>query len=61
MSVAQGVKGRTELARLVAAGRLDLDHRCAVIGEHLRAQRPSEHPRQINHAQAGKGCARGKG
>ncbi len=38
-----GLGGRPGVARGVAAGRLDLDHLGAVIGQHLAGQRPENH------------------
>ena len=50
---------RREIARLVtAAGRLDLDHFGAEIGQHLRRERASQHPRQIENLDALKGQRR---
>ena len=44
--------GRGEAAGVVAgAGALDLDHVGAEIGQHLRAGRPGQHARQVEHAQ----------
>jgi hypothetical protein len=53
------VERRSPVAHLVAGGRLDLDHVGAVIGEDLCAKGAAEHPREIDHAQAGH-CAAGR-
>lgn len=37
----------------VAAGRFDLDHVGAMIGEHLRRQRAAQHARQIEDSHTG--------
>jgi hypothetical protein len=44
---------RSPVAYLVAGRRLDLDHVGAVIGKDLGAVGSAQHPREINHAQAG--------
>ncbi len=43
---------RGHLARAVAAGRLDLHHVGALVGEQHRAERPGEHLRQIDDPEA---------
>ena len=45
-------KWRTPLARLVALRWFDLDHICAVVGQHLRTIRATQHPRQVDHFHA---------
>ena len=53
LSLVFGMYGRSKAARVVAgAGPLDLDHVGAEIAQHLRAGRPCQHPRQVEHAQA---------
>ena len=47
------MEGRPPIACLVARGRLDLDDIGTVIGEYLRAIRPTEHSRQIDHPKSG--------
>ena len=47
------------MPRLVALRRLDLDHVGAVIGQHLRAERPRQHARQVDDTKAaGSGAPR---
>ena len=53
-------KGRAKQARLVAHWRFDLEHRGAVVGQHLPAIGPGQHARQVEDAQAGE-CAGGRG
>ena len=48
---------RPPVAHLVALRRLDLHDLGAVIGEHLRAVRPAEHPRQVDDDEPGEGAA----
>jgi hypothetical protein len=38
--------------RVVALWRFDLDHLGAMVGEHLAAIGPAQHPRQIDDFQA---------
>src|SRR3954464_3107189 len=49
------VKRRPPVAHLVACRRLDLDDVSPMVGENLRAIRPTQHARQIDDAQAGHG------
>ncbi len=50
---AVGGERRPPAAGLVAAGRLDLDHVGAEVGEGLADPRPGEHPRELQHPQPG--------
>ena len=46
-------EGRAKQARLVPRWRFDLEHRGAVVGQHLPAVRPGQHARQVDDAQPG--------
>ncbi len=50
------LEGWPPAARLIALRRLDLDDFGTVVAEHLRAVRPAEHAREIDHLDAGEGA-----
>ena len=52
VALAALVQRRADAARLVAFGRLDLDHLGAVVGQHLRAEGTGQHLREVQHAKA---------
>ncbi|MCY1202516.1 hypothetical protein D9M72_140060 [compost metagenome] len=52
-------EGRPPAPRLVAAGRLDLEHVRAVVGQDLRAIRAAQHAGQVDHLAAGQGAGVG--
>ena len=50
------LEGRPPRARVIAAGRLDLQHVGAVVTEDLAAVRPAEDAREVEHADACQGA-----
>ncbi|MOA18616.1 hypothetical protein D3C78_1389460 [compost metagenome] len=47
-------EGRAPSPRLIAAGRFDLQHVGAVVGQDLRAIRAAQHAGQVDHFAPGK-------
>ncbi len=50
------LEGRSPATRLVALRWLDLDDLGTMVAEHLRAVRPAEHAREVDHLDTGKGA-----
>ena len=50
-------KRRAEHTRLIPLRRLDLEHGCALVAQHLCAVGASQHARQIDYAQTGQRAA----